>query len=265
MLALLLSPCATLAHPLAPALLELHELSPNHFAVHWKQPLVQPAGSALAPLLPESCTVASVAQTSSDAVSLSRRWQVVCRDGLINAPVAVSGLADSGAVAVVRVQLADRRVVSAVLGAGDDALVIPPRSSPWQVARSYFGLGLAHLFGGWDHLLFVFGLTLIAPTRRRLLANITAFTAGHSVTLALAVLGYVRLPVAWVELCIALSLLALAHEVGRGREAVPGRGTLMALGFGWLHGLGFAAALSEAGLPPGEIPLALAAFNVGIE
>lgn len=113
----------------------------------------------------------------------------------------------------------------------------------------------------------MFGLLLLVPAARALVRTITAFTVGHSVTLSLAVLGLARVPPGPVEVVIAATVLVLALELAR-----PPAPTLMrrypwamALAFGLLHGLGFAGALRQAGLPDGEVPLALFAFNVGIE
>ena len=101
----------------------------------------------------------------------------------------------------------------------------------------------------------------------RLLWTITAFTLGHSITLSLVTLGFFDYPVALVEFTIALSIFILAVELTR-----PGGGGFfrsypwwLAGGFGLLHGMGFAGALAEAGLPQDNVPLALLFFNVGIE
>src|SRR6185295_17321827 len=118
------------------------------------------------------------------------------------------------------------------------------------------------------HLLFVFGLVLLAGGGRRLLGTVTAFTLGHSVTLSLAALGLIEVPARVIEVAIAATVFALAVELARsapGDTLMRRHPALMAGLFGLLHGLGFAAALREAGLPQGEIPLALASFNVGIE
>jgi hydrogenase/urease accessory protein HupE len=158
--------------------------------------------------------------------------------------------------------------VQGVVTAARPSLAVPARPRRWDVVRDYARLGVEHILGGPDHLLFVFGLVLLAGTARRVAATVTAFTLGHSVTLSLAALGLVTVPTAPIEMLIAASVLALAAELARE----PDRPTLMrrfpwvmAATFGLLHGLGFAAALAETGLPQGEIPLALFAFNAGIE
>jgi len=118
-----------------------------------------------------------------------------------------------------------------------------------------------------DHLLFELGLVLLVSGGRRLLAAVTGFTLGHSATLSLAALGLVRVPQGLVEVGIAASLFWLATRLAREQpagERLPDPWRMPAL-FGLLHGLGFAGALAQAGLPDGEIPLALFAFNLGIE
>jgi hypothetical protein len=117
--------------------------------------------------------------------------------------------------------------------------------------------------------LFVLCLLLLVKSLRQLLATITAFTLAHSITLAASTLGLIHVPTAPVEATIALSIVFLASELVRG-EAEQGAVTrshpwLVAFSFGLLHGLGFAGALAEVGLPQGEIPLTLFAFNVGVE
>jgi hydrogenase/urease accessory protein HupE len=182
--------------------------------------------------------------------------------------VGVDGLATSRTEALARLVLADGRVVQRVLRVAEPFTIVPARPQPRVVVRDYARLGVEHILTGIDHLLFVFGLLLLAPALKALAKTITAFTVGHSVTLSLAVLGFTQVPVRPVEVAIALSVLALAVELTRD----PGKPSLMrrypwamALVFGLLHGLGFAGALREVGLPQGEIPLALVAFNCGIE
>ncbi|MFN8644922.1 MAG: HupE/UreJ family protein, partial [Candidatus Binatia bacterium] len=151
----------------------------------------------------------------------------------------------------------------------DPLFTVPPRENPWAIAGAYARLGVAHILTGLDHLLFVAGLLLLARTPRRAASTVTAFAVGHSLTLALAVLGLVPLPTAPIELAIALSVFWLAVELARdprpGSTLARRRPVLLAGLFGLLHGLGFAGALQAVGLPSGDGALALLAFNVGIE
>ncbi len=143
-----------------------------------------------------------------------------------------------------------------------------PQATNWlNVARDYFILGLKHIWAGIDHLLFVTGLLLLARTARRITIAVTGFTLAHSVTLSLSALGLVRLPLAPIEAGIALSILFLAREIARPNpESFARRFPLVvSSSFGLLHGFGFAAALSEVGIPRNEIASALLFFNVGVE
>ncbi|MGF1562111.1 MAG: HupE/UreJ family protein, partial [Geminicoccaceae bacterium] len=149
------------------------------------------------------------------------------------------------------------------------SVVIPMTPSPLDVALSYTRLGFEHILEGLDHLLFVAGLLLLVDGAGRLIKTITAFTLAHSITLALATFGYLSLPPKPVEAVIALSIVFLAVEVikaQRGERSLMRQAPwLIAFVFGLLHGLGFAGALGDIGLPQGDVPLALVAFNIGVE
>jgi hypothetical protein len=147
--------------------------------------------------------------------------------------------------------------------------VVAAQTTSMEVIRVYTALGIEHILGGVDHLLFVFALLLIVNGWRRLVGTITAFTLAHSITLAAATMGYVHVAQAPVEAVIALSILFLATEIVHNRQGRPGIAKrfpwLVAFIFGLLHGFGFAGALAEIGLPEQSIPLALLFFNVGVE
>ena len=262
------------AHPLAPALLELREQGGDVIAVRFKTSLFvrsQRAGESLVPLLPDSCR--AIDEGAVEVVGSGRvvRFQAVCPGGLVGRRVGVGGLGDNRIDALLRVELADGRSLQRVLRAGRASLVVPARPGPGAVVASYAEMGARHIFSGPDHLLFVFGLVLlVAPGAgyvSRLLLTLSAFTVGHCVTLSLAALGWIRLPSGPVELTIAVSVLVLAVELARNEGGTRSRALpwLLAGSFGLLHGLGFAGALLEAGLPGGDIPLALVSFNLGIE
>lgn len=260
------------AHALSPALLVLREVGGGVVEVTWKIPLLRLVGTELRPVLPTTCKVTGGPPTTrEDSESLTTQWQVACgAEGLVGSRIGVDGLAAAKTDALVRLELADGRSVDAVLRAREPELVVPERTSWLGVTTRYVGLGVEHIMSGYDHLLFVFGLLLLATDWRRLVATITAFTVGHSITLTLAVLDMARVPAAPVEVLIAASIFVLAVELARPAATADAtlmrrRPWLMALGFGFLHGLGFAGVLREVGLPAEAIPTALFGFNVGIE
>ena len=136
----------------------------------------------------------------------------------------------------------------------------------WSIAVDYVVLGVEHILTGFDHLLFVVALTLLVRQRRALVLTITAFTLAHSLSLAGTVLGLVHVPSPPVEASIALSIVLVCAECLRPAGSLTQRAPwLVAFAFGLLHGLGFASALLELGLPERHVPLALLFFNVGVE
>lgn len=267
---------AALAHPLDPALLELRESAPGVLDVSWKT--ARAAQGVLEPVLPDDCRDTSERRARVQRRSVLWRWSVTCEaGGLVGREVGVRGLAARQGDALLRIELADGRRVQAVLRADAPLFTVPERAGPLDVFADYLLLGIEHIAGGLDHLAFVLGLVLLVRGRRALLWTITAFTVGHSVTLTLATLGFVRFPQAVAEAAIALSIVLLAAEILRddaaAREATSSARTSwirrrpwsVAFAFGLLHGLGFAGALSETGLPDADVPLALLSFNLGIE
>lgn len=271
---LVMAPAVAAAHPLAPALIELEERAEGRVAVRFKTslyPRSREAAEQLQPRLPSACARVGVSRVEIEGGGRVERFSLECAGSLIGSEVGVNGLRENGIDALLRVKLQDGRTVQSVLRADQARFVIPSEPDRFEVLTSYLDMGVRHIFSGVDHLLFVFGLVLLVASGRgyvsRLLVTLSAFTLGHCVTLSGAAVGWIRLPGPPVEFLIALSVLALAVELARGEE--HGRSAslpwLLAGGFGLLHGLGFAGALLEAGLPEGEIFTALLAFNLGIE
>jgi hydrogenase/urease accessory protein HupE len=263
-------PAGVGAHALSPALLMLHEEAAGIVAITWKIPVLRLTGAELRPVLPADCPVVGREAISEDSESVTRRWSIDCgAAGLVGKRVGVDGLAAAKTDALLRLELADGRAIDTVLRARESALVVPDKEHRMGLASRYVALGVEHILTGYDHLLFVFGLLLLAAGPRALVATVTAFTLGHSVTLTLAALDVARVPAAPVEVAIAASIFILAVELARGgaagATAMRRRPWLMALCFGFLHGLGFAGTLRATGLPPQAIPLALLGFNTGIE
>ncbi|NQZ99218.1 MAG: HupE/UreJ family protein [Myxococcales bacterium] len=260
------------AHVFAPALLELRELDEQFgrhvTSVRWKQPRVRATGSLLEPVLPDDC-VAGQPQSVIEGTGLVSTWTLECPRTLVGERIAVEGIAESGADVLLRIALEDGRTLTHILKADQPEFLVPERQTALSVFVGYTRIGIEHILSGWDHLLFVLGLVLLVGWGRKLLWTVTAFTLGHSVTLALAVLGFVKFPPQPIEALIAFSIYLLAVELARrnvNRKSLMDRMPwIVAGGFGLLHGLGFAGALQQVGLPQGEIPLALFAFNVGIE
>ncbi len=255
-------------HPLAPALLQLNEADNGVVSVLWKTPVKAAPGSAVAPQLPVECKQTTAERTTVEATARVSRWQMQCPNvGLIGLTVSINNIATSKASAVLRVVLNDKRQYNKILSASANSFVVPAKQTAMQVFVDYLLFGADHLAGGWDHLLFVVALTLLVGIGRQLIITITMFTVGHSITLSLAALGAISFPQTIAEIFIALSIvLALGAVIDNNEDSLLRRRSwLMAMLFGLLHGLGFASALGELGLPQEEVPAALLAFNIGIE
>jgi hypothetical protein len=259
------------AHRFAPSLFKLTELAEERFSVVWKTPVQAVSPVPLKPLWPEACQVSQASPMRTEGTGRVGTWQLECsglgEDGIVGETLGVEGLGPNQATAMVMLSLLDGRQYQQVLSAEQPSFEVPAEPAAGEVMSDYTALGVGHIWGGIDHLLFVFGLLLLVGGGRRLLWTITAFTVGHSVTLSLVTLGYFDYPVALVEFTIALSIFVLAVELTRrGKNDFLWRSPWwLAGGFGLLHGMGFAGALAETGLPEDNVPLALLFFNIGIE
>jgi hydrogenase/urease accessory protein HupE len=258
-----------LAHEVRPAYLELHEDKAGEFRVLWKTPMRGDLRLALSPVFSgktQALTPVTARQTGGAAV---QTWRIKAIEPLRGQTLRIDGLDATMTDALVRAEFADGTNWTKRFTPQEPAVTIPPRQSGWSVAGEYTQLGIEHILLGIDHLLFVLALLLITHGGWKLVKTVTAFTVAHSITLALAALGFVHVPQAPVEAVIALSIVFVATEIlhaQQGREGITARMPwLVAFTFGLLHGFGFAGALSEIGLPQGQIPLALLFFNVGVE
>jgi hydrogenase/urease accessory protein HupE len=261
------SPAA--AHELRPAYLELTETSPGQYSVLWRVPATGDRRLALYVRLPAACKALSEPAGRIADGSYFERWQADCPAGLKGEVLVVDGLRSSLTDALARIAWADGTVEVARLTPEQPAYTLKGAQTRLDVARAYFLLGVEHILGGIDHLLFVLALMLLIREPWMLVKTITAFTVAHSITLAGAALGWFSLPQAPVEAVIALSIAFVASELLR---QTPGERRLsqaypwvVAFAFGLLHGFGFAGALKEIGLPQGDVPLALLTFNLGVE
>ena len=254
------------AHRFAPSLLEVTQLSSTTFNATWKTPLQKVSATPIEPRFPASCEITSTSPWVQEGTGELKQIQLVCPTGLVGETVSVWGLGQNQSSALLRITLVDDIFHQAVFTATEPDFVVPEESSVGRVALDYTSLGAEHIWAGPDHLLFVMGLLLLVGWNRRLIYTVTAFTLGHSVTLAMVTFGLFDYPVSLVEFMIALSIYVLAVELARGSAGALWRQPWwLAGGFGLLHGMGFAGALADTGLPQSNVPLALLFFNVGIE
>lgn len=275
LLVLVLFSSLSLAHKLAPSLLAIQETTPNQFELQWKTPRTLPTQERIELHLPDHCADLSERQPVPDPVGIVFAWRLDCGDkGLVGSVVRVSGLAGNQSAAVVRIDLLDGRDYRQLLNGSEPEFLVPERVERGAVIRDYTRLGAEHILSGIDHLFFVWALILMLP-RRKLLIAVTAFTLGHSLTLALAALELVRVPQELTEFFIALSIFVLAAEMAKNKMnqntldnpagLVQQHVFWVCVAFGLLHGLGFAGALRDIGLPQEEVLTALLMFNVGVE
>jgi len=275
----LLGPLACTAHEVRPAYLELREVQPGELAVLWKTPMRGDLRLALAPELSGPVETLTPITTRESGGASVQRWRLKTEQPLRGQSLRIQGLEATLTDVLVRVEFADGATWLRRLTPQEPAATIPASQSVWFVAGEYLELGIEHILFGIDHLLFVFALLLITHGGWKLVKTVTAFTVAHSITLALATLGFVHVPQAPVEAVIALSIVFVAAQILRINAPSPlageGRGEggsltarapwVVAFIFGLLHGFGFAGALAEVGLPEGNIPLALLFFNIGVE
>jgi len=256
------------AHPLAPSLLSLEQQTEEIYNVSWKTPLKRIDRGKMYPVMLNECVAVTDVSTSVVGTALLQSWRIDCQEpGLAGRSIGIEGIAASKADVLLRIKLNSDVTLQQVLTANAPAYLVPENQKWHAVTGQYSLLGIEHLLTGLDHVLFVIALTLLIGLQRKLIWVITSFTIGHSVTLSAAVLGYVSFPQSTAEILIALTIVftfaGLANQSAGGY--IRKWTTRVAFVFGLLHGLGFAGALTEVGLPHVDIPLALFAFNVGIE
>ena len=264
-----LAPSLALAHEVRPGYLDLRETEPGLFDATWKVPGLGEYRLAIEPAYPQFCQKVGESVTSHADNTFIERHRIRCKRNLGGERISIRGLEATQTDVLVNIQRTDGGVLTARLTPSHPDFVVPAEPSRLGVFSTYLQLGVEHILTGVDHLLFVLCLILLVHDIRKLLLTVTAFTVAHSMTLAAASLGFVNVPTAPVEATIALSIVFLASELLRDphqrSDITQTYPWLVAFSFGLLHGLGFAGALAEIGLPHGQIPLALFSFNVGVE
>jgi hypothetical protein len=257
------------AHEVRPALLQIVQTGASDYDVTWKQPMVGDMAVHLVPHLSGGALDKPPASEEAAPGFLIRSWRVRGGAPLEGQTVSVEGLPLSVTDVLLRVTTARGEEVDSVLRPAAPSQTLRLSGPQGIAVPGYLRLGVEHILTGFDHLLFVLGLLLLIGPNWRVVKAITAFTAAHSITLALAALGYVSLPSALIEALVALSIVFVACELlpapGREDTLTRRKPWIIAFAFGLLHGLAFAGALREIGLPPKATPQALFLFNVGVE
>ncbi len=272
LLALLVSllPAQAPAHALDPGFLELQYLGGSDWRVTLRRPDVQGRPMPIGAALPRGCGPSEGPPPTHDGRAFVTSWVVTCEAGLGGGTIRIPGLEQTQTDVLVRYTLPGEAAAQTMRLTPDaTSFEVAEPQGRFERARSYVALGIDHILQGVDHLLFVFLLLLLIRRVRPLIGAITAFTVAHSLSLAAATLGWIVVPAAPVEAIIALSIVILATELvqppDRGLHLTRRYPWAVSFSFGLLHGLGFASALLDIGVPQGDVPLALFAFNVGVE
>ncbi len=261
---------AALAHESRPAYLDIKEIAPGRYDMLWRTPVTAGMRLPIAPTLPKGVETVKgpVVEELADSV-IERRTIDTQGNGLAGRRIEFRGLQLTITDVLVHIETLDGRQLAMFARASQPWVEVAPSQTRLEVVGAYIAEGFRHILFGADHVLFVLGLLLIVDGRWMLLKTVTAFTVAHSITLTVATLGYAQAPPLPLNAAIALSILFLGPEivrVWRGESSFTIRHPwVVAFAFGLLHGFGFASALTSAGLPRAELPMALVSFNVGVE
>jgi hydrogenase/urease accessory protein HupE len=268
---IILLSCANLsiADEIRMGYLELNENKKNSYSVIFKIPIKFNTKLDLKANLPSTCKKVSEVKSQLVDKAYLVSWDIKCEEDIFGKEITIDGLKTTNTDLLLQLKFLNGLSQTIIMSPNKESYIIPKEASSTEVVKTYTFLGVEHILEGFDHLLFVFALLLIAKNIRQLIWTITAFTLAHSITLVGVTFGYLQLPQQPVEAIIALSIIFLAMEVvhqKRGVEGVASRYPwIVSFTFGLLHGFGFAGALAEIGLPQHSIPLALVFFNVGVE
>ena len=258
------------AHESRPAYLEIKEIAPGQYSFLWRTPVLAGMRLPVALKLPAELRNLKepTVQELADSI-VERHWIDAGANGLAGKRIEFVGLQLTITDVLMRVQTLDGTHSTTLVHPSQPWVKIAGSQRWWEVALAYLRLGIEHIWGGIDHLLFILGLIILVKGTRRLIATVTAFTIAHSITLAGATLGFVHVPQKPVEAAIALSIVFVANEIVHARQGKEGWAErwpwIVAFAFGLLHGFGFAGALNAVGLQQTAIPVALLFFNVGVE
>ena len=261
---------AALAHESQPGSLDVKQMAGNRYEVVWKAPIYYGRPHPARVRLPEhwQAVVGPTERIFPDA-HLYRQVVTIGEQGVNGSVIRFPGLEGTITDVFVRLNRLDGTTMTAVARPTKPYAELRGERSWGTTAAEYIGLGFNHIMFGVDHLLFVLGLLLIVRGRTTLIKTVTSFTVAHSITLAIATLGYASAPLPPLHAAIALSILFLGPEIvrsWRGETSLTIRYPwIVAFLFGLLHGFGFASGLLTTGMPRAELAPALFFFNVGVE
>lgn len=274
----LFAPSVASAHSFAPVSIQLVESAGHRVELTIRSSASTEMATREELILPQGCNAAGPAAVTRAETETVVRASYLCAESLSNQRVHLDEGTDTRRHIVLTALLADGTAIQRILVRGESSFLLASTESHSDGTPSvrselhpfsYLWIGVEHIWFGFDHLLFVLCLVLLIRSRGRLFWTITAFTVAHSVTLGLAALGVVRVPGPPVEATIALSIVLLAVEAVRSEAGVESLTSrlpwLVSLLFGLIHGLGFAGALADIGLPESQEIAALASFNIGVE
>lgn len=247
------------SHEFNPAHLLINEIEELEYEALWMTP-IKNLGTSPELSFPEICEIEKELPFRQGKY-LSEKILLKCSESLRGKAIQVSGLSILND-ALVTINHFDGDRFEGLMNLKVPEIIIPKDKQVYPTG--YFYLGVEHLLGGVDHVVFVLGLIFLISGFVPLLKTVTAFTLAHSITLAISVLGVFKLPSASTEALIALTIIYLAFELTKTESQIK-RPWLMAFGFGLLHGFGFAGALSEIGIANDQLFLSLLFFNIGIE
>ena len=247
------------AHEFNPAHLVVDEVAENEYQINWMYP-IKNIGQRAEIIFPQECSIEAQSPYQQGKY-LVEKIDLICSKSLKGQTIEVTNLS---VLTDALVTITDRNndVFEGLMNLKEPKLVVPIKKQ--SLPSSYLNLGIDHLISGPDHILFILGLMFLVTGTMNMIKTITAFTVAHSITLGLSVLGLISLPQATVEAVIALTIVFLALEISENKryKSTP---WLIAFGFGLLHGLGFANALTEIGIANEQLLFSLLFFNLGIE
>ncbi len=266
-LLLLLLPRGAAAHGTRSATVHVQEPAPGHVLVRVRTlDAADHVTAGFDPPCREDAVLAGDTEDRNDLGVAPHVQGFACDGPLAGRTLVLAGLDPIVSEAIVSATFADGRTMSAVVHTDDPRVDLPAAPSFFSVARQYIRLGVVHIGGGADHLMFLALLVLALRTPKKVILAETAFTISHSLSFSATALGLVRVSSAAAEACIAVSLVLVALDIGRRKERPSAReGAMTALLFGLVHGLGFAGGLREIGIPESQVGAALAGFAVGVE